>query len=137
MSTRRRELLTHHLPALLWSALIAVALVVPTGPDLPEWVPRFLHFQALDKVIHGLMFFVAGWLLARSLACFAALRHPALTAFALLVVYGGALETAQHLATARSGELADAAADAVGAAAGVAAATWLVRPRSADAGAAP
>ena len=121
MPTRRRELYTHHLPALVWLSLVTLALAVPGDrADLPEWWPRILHFHALDKVIHGLLFLVAGLLLARSLRCLSRVARPALAACALLVAYGAATEVVQHLLTTRSGEAADFAADAAGAAAGAA-----------------
>jgi hypothetical protein len=116
----RRQLLTHHLPAVLWLAAMTVALAVPADrADLPGWWPRLLHFHALDKVIHGLLFLVAALLLARSLRCLSALRWPLLTALLLLVAYGAATELAQHLFTDRRGEAMDVAADVGGATAGV------------------
>lgn len=118
MPTRRRDLYTHHLPALLWMALLTVALLVPPSPDLPEWLPRAFHFKHLDKVVHGAMFLAAGLLLARSFGRLRRLRFPALAAFVLLGAYGVASEVAQQVWTARNGEVADAAADLAGAATG-------------------
>lgn len=133
MPMRRRDLYTHHLPALLWMALVSAALVIPPSPDLPEWLPRAFHFAALDKVVHGLMFLAAGVLVARSFGRLRRWRFPALAAFVLLGAYGVASEVAQQVWTARNGEVADAAADLAGAAAGaglVALATAVREPRS-------
>lgn len=133
MPTRRRELYTHHLPALFWMALLTVALLVPPSPDLPDWLPRVLHFKYLDKVVHGAMFLAAGVLVARSFGRLRRIRFPALAACALLCAYGLASEVAQHVWTARNGEVADAAADVAGATAGaglVALAAALRPPRS-------
>jgi len=136
---RRRQILTHHLPAVLWLAAMTLALAVPSNvADLPRWWPRVLHFHALDKVIHGVLFFVAALLLVRSLRCLPRLRRPLLATLLLLTAYGAATEVAQHLFTDRHGEVLDAAADVGGAAAGTL--LWLRRrgavPSAGDGGAA-
>ncbi len=120
MPDRRRDLLVHHLPAAVWLLLTTVALALPSNmADLPEWVPRWLHFQALDKVIHAFLFLGTGLLLARSLRRFRGLWKPLLVAFLLAAAYGAATEVAQGLFTDRDAEVLDAVADAAGAAVGV------------------
>lgn len=115
----RRPLLTHHLPAVLWMVAMTVALAVPSSlADLPSWWPRVLHFQALDKVIHGGLFLVAALLWVRSVRCLG-WRRPLWTVLVLLAFYGAATEVGQQLFTDRDGEAMDAAADAGGAALGV------------------
>ena len=118
----RRDLLTAHLPAAAWLVAMTVALAVPSNTaDLPPWWPRILHFQALDKVIHFLLFAVAAALVARSFRRLPALARPLLLAFLATAAYGGVTEVGQHVLTDRQGEWADVGADVVGAAVGVAA----------------
>ena len=119
MSPRAHDLLTAHLPAAAWIVAMTIALAVPSNvADLPTWWPRLLHFQALDKVIHGLLFLVAAMLLVRSFRRLPGLDRPLLAALLAACLYGGATETGQHLLTDRSGELGDFAADVAGSAAG-------------------
>jgi VanZ family protein len=119
MSPRRRELLTAHLPAVVWLIALTGALAAPSNlADLPTWWPEILHFHALDKVVHALLFFVAAVLLARSFRCFDRLPHPVLAALLAAALYGGLTEVGQHLFTDRDGEVGDAVADAAGAAGG-------------------
>ncbi len=100
---------------------MTVALAVPSDTaDLPAWWPRILHFQALDKVIHFLLFAVASALVVRSFRRLARLPRPALLAFLAVAAYGGVTEVGQHVLTDRQGELADVGADVVGAGVGVA-----------------
>lgn len=121
MSPRRHDLLLVHLPAVAWLAAMTVALAVPSDvADLPGWVPRFLHFHALDKVIHGFLFAGAGLLVARSFRRLPGVPRPVLAAFLALVAYGAATEVGQHLFTDRAGEAADVGADVLGAGLGVA-----------------
>lgn len=120
---------TAHVPAALWLVLMTIALAVPSDTaDLPAWWPRILHFQALDKVIHGALFAVAALLLARSFRHLRRVPRPLLAALVATALYGGVTEVGQHLLTDRSGELADVAADVAGAAVGVLAATRLRSP---------
>lgn len=128
-SSLRRDLLTAHLPAVLWLVLMTVALAAPSDlADLPGWWPRLLHFQALDKVVHGLLFAVAGGLLARSFRRLPGLRRPVLAGFLAAAAYGGATEVGQHLFTDRQGEVMDVVADVAGAAAGALAAAVVREP---------
>lgn len=88
--------------------------------DLPEWWPHLLHFQALDKVVHALLFAVLAFLLGRSFRLLPIFRRPLVAAFLAASLYGLATEVAQEAFTDRAGELADWGADVLGAAAGVA-----------------
>lgn len=125
----RRDLLAVHLPTVAWFLAMSLALAAPADTaDLPGWFPPWLHFQALDKVVHALLFGVAACLLARSLRRLPRVPVPLLAAFLLTVLYGVATEIGQHVLTDRSGDPADVAADAVGAAAGVLVAIPLRRP---------
>jgi VanZ family protein len=118
----RRDLLTVHLPAALWFLAVTAALAMPKRDfaDLPAWWPPILHFQALDKVVHAILFAVLALLVGRSFRRFGALRRPLLAAFLATALYGLATEVGQHTLTDRSGELADWGADVLGAAAGIA-----------------
>lgn len=122
---------TVHLPTAAWWVMTTVALAVPSNlADLPAWWPRLLHFQALDKVIHGLLFAVAALLLARSFRHLRPVSRPLLAALVVTVLYGGATEVGQHVLTDRAGELADVAADVLGAGLGTLAATRLRSPEA-------
>jgi hypothetical protein len=122
VSAGRRDLLTVHLPAAVWFLLLNVALAWPKGDlaDLPEWWPRLLHFQALDKVVHAVLFGVLALLLGRAFRRLAVFRRPLVAAFLAASLYGLVTEIGQETLTDRSGELGDWVADVVGAAAGVA-----------------
>ena len=92
-----------HLPALLWTAALAVLLLVP-GPQGPvgDWgwlrVPDYS-----DKALHALLFGFAAWLFHRSLGALA--RRPSrralLAAVALAVLYGAMLEAFQGIPVLR------------------------------------
>jgi hypothetical protein len=125
---RRRDLLFVHLPAVAWFCVTTLALAAPPDlADLPEWVPRWLRFQMLDKAVHGVLFAVAALLLARSLLRLARVRRPLLTALLMTAGYGLATEVGQHLFTERTGEPADLVADVAGAALGIWPAAWWRR----------
>lgn len=130
MPAGRRDLLTAHLPAAVWLVAVTLALAAPKRDfaDLPEWWPRLLHFQALDKVVHALLFAVLALLLARSFRLLPAVRRPLLAAFLAASLYGLATEVGQEVFTDRAGELADWGADVLGAAAGVAPLALRRRP---------
>jgi VanZ family protein len=130
MPSRRHDLLAVHLPAAAWLVAMTIALAVPSNvADLPAWWPRILHFQALDKVVHVLLFAVAALLLARSFRRLPGVERPLLAALLATSLYGGATEIGQHLFTGRQGEVADVAADVAGSAAGSLLAWLLARHR--------
>lgn len=122
MRAGSRETWTVHLPALLWWLAVTVALAAPQHnfADLPDWYPRVLQFQALDKVIHALLFGILGLLSARSFRLLPLLRRPLLTAFLLTSLYGLIVEVGQEVLTDRSGEVGDWVANVVGAAVAIA-----------------
>lgn len=129
MPIPRRDLWTAHLPAAAWLLAVTAALAMPrrSFADLPPWWPEFLHFHALDKVVHFLLFALLGVLLARSFRRLPAVPRPLLAAFLAASLYGLALEVGQETLTDRSGELADWLADTLGA--GVAVTPLAVRER--------
>lgn len=122
MHPGRRDLLAVHLPAALWWLAVTAALAMPKRDfaDLPPWWPPLLHFQALDKVVHALLFAVLALLVGRSFRRLAVFRRPLLAAFLGVALYGLATEVGQHTLTDRAGEAADWGADVLGAAVGVA-----------------
>lgn len=104
-----------------WAALIAASLWT-SGPEAPPswaWLAAFEEAGG-DKLVHAGLFAVQAWLLCRY-------RQGPPTAgwllgcLALAVAFGGLTEAVQVPLAGREGELADLAADAVGAGAGVAA----------------
>jgi len=111
-----------------WALLVAAALW-STGPERPPpwaWLAAFEDAGG-DKLAHAGLFAVQAWLLCRCRpgppragwlgACLAA-----------AVAYGALTEGVQVLLGGREGDLADLAADALGAGAGVAAfAVWRRR----------
>src|SRR5688572_6476016 len=90
-----------HLPALLWTAALAVLLLVP-GPQGPagDWgwlrVPDYS-----DKALHVLLFGISAWLFHRSLAARRPFRRALLAAVALAVLYGAVLEAFQGIPVLR------------------------------------
>lgn len=102
------------LPAILWAALIFFLSAVP-GDGLPKMpVPQ------TDKVIHAAVFLVLAALCFRGLARTTRLAPwPAMATAALLAtLYGAGDEVHQMFTPGRNSDVADALADAVGAAAG-------------------
>ena len=130
MTSGRRDLLTAHLPAAAWLLAVTASLAAPKRDfaDLPEWWPHLLHFQALDKVVHGLLFAGLALLVGRSFRRLPLFRRPLLAAFLAASLYGLATEVGQHTLTDRAGEAADWGADVLGAAAGVAPLALRRRP---------
>jgi VanZ family protein len=102
------------LPAILWAGLIFFMSAVP-GDGLPEMpVPQ------TDKLIHAAVFLVLGAFCFRALARTTRLSPwPMMTTAALLAtLYGAGDEVHQMFTPGRNSDVADALADAVGAAAG-------------------
>jgi VanZ family protein len=113
------------LPALAWACLVLVLCGIP-GSRLPEI--SFWQWLRPDKIVHLVLFGTQSYLL---LAGFNRLpdsgtlhRHAAAWAVGLSIAYGGLIEWMQdHVFIQRSGDLRDAAANALGAVLG----WWLFR----------
>jgi VanZ family protein len=107
----------------LWAAVIWLASSFSWGPlpvDVPGWVPT-------DKVAHSLIFGVLAWLIARPGSVS---RGVVLRAWLLATLWGALDEWHQSWVPGRFSDVRDAAADAVGAALGLAAwSTWKRRNR--------
>jgi VanZ family protein len=118
---------TRHMLAGLWSAawlVVAVLLLMPVPGGVPEGTDKVVHFL----IFAGLAFGAVGF----------SHRPAQLAGLALLTVAGGtALEFAQRLTPWRTFDLADAAANALGATSGFALALvvlflWLRSRRPAE-----
>ncbi|MGD2114594.1 MAG: VanZ family protein [Acidobacteriota bacterium] len=115
------NLLDPRLHAGAWAVLVAGALLF-TGPEMGPAGPwaRWLESVGGDKAVHLGLFLVQSLLLVR---VFAHPRPRHLVAAALLAtLYGGLTEAVQAVHPGRTAELADFAADAVGAVLGALAA---------------
>jgi VanZ family protein len=134
------SLLTHHLPALAWAGLVAVALIVPVDArsgfggwfSLGPWIDPHL-----DKVAHFGSFAVLAALAARSFGApapagwrRAAARRPLASAVLVAIAYGGLTEGMQLAAAGRDASAGDLAADAAGALAAAALLALVRRRRS-------
>lgn len=112
--------------AAAWAVLIAV-LLWTGGPETP---PSWIWLEALqeaggDKLGHAGLFLVQAWLLCRARPPTPAWLGASL---AVAVLFGALTEAVQVPLGDREGELGDLVADALGAAAGVAAfARWSRR----------
>jgi hypothetical protein len=116
------------LPALLWAGLIWWSSSTPG--DGSGWLSApWLDLPMLDKVAHAGLFGVLAALLR-----YAGL--PPRAAFVAAVAWGAIDELHQAFVPGRTPELADLAADAVGAVVALAAVRWFAsrreRPRYAD-----
>lgn len=105
----RRAPLAAWLPAALWSALLAVLLLVP-GSRLP----RAPSLALLDKVAHAALFAVETVLVARAATAVGAAR-PLLAAAAVAGAYAVVLELAQIWVPGRVLETGDVVAGLAGA----------------------
>lgn len=109
----RAELYHVHLPAVLWAVLMAIFLAMPGETALR--IADRLPIPALDKLVHGALFFVWALLLWRSLS--RVLTTTWKTTVVVLVVsclYGVVSEIGQGWVSGRSPEAADVGADLVG-----------------------
>ena len=112
-------------PPIVWAAVILTLTSLPASQLAP--VGAFA-FPGADKLVHFGMYGVLGALVARAVGPAAAGRAlgPVLVGMAL---FAAADEWHQRFVPGRSAELPDFAADVAGAAAGYAAATYLLRRR--------
>jgi VanZ family protein len=99
-----------------WAVLILVATTVPI-PDTALHVP----VPGIDKLVHGVMYLVLGWLVGAALSSAGRRSAGAWTLGALgLAVFSLLDETHQLWLPARDASAADWAADVVGATIGLA-----------------
>ncbi len=105
-----------HLLSLTFAVAIAFALIEPVPLPL-EAATKGSAFP-FDKLVHFGLFLVAAVPWRRSLAVLG-LRSTGVAVVVVAAVYGGLLEIAQELFTARDAELLDMVAGALGAAAAV------------------
>jgi len=110
--------------ALLWGAFLLALTSWPSPPSVPvlSGIPSF------DKIVHGLLYGVEGFLLLRAIRWpgrpgFTLLRALAVTG--ALAVFGTADETHQAFIPGRSMEGLDATMDTAGAALGTLMAGWV------------
>jgi VanZ family protein len=105
-----------HLVSLAFAVAIAFALIEPVPVRL-ENATQGMAFP-VDKLVHFALFLVAAVPWRRSLAV-AGVPSPGVAVVVAAALYGGLLEVAQGLFTARDAELLDMLAGALGAAAAV------------------
>lgn len=108
--------------ATLWAALWALGILVLTlmpADDVPRvtWADRI----CLDKFVHAFLFGGQAVLAGMALAAWRpSAPRPLLPAFVAVVLFGAAVEVLQELMRqGRHGDVADLAADALGALAGL------------------
>ncbi len=119
---QRRELVRHHLPAVGWSLIVAVLLLMPGDAlaDVGGW-------DWLDKPVHALLFAIHFLLLERSLRAVGVGRRS-LVAAAGSGLWALVLEAAQMAVPGRIWSGWDLAADLAGIAlAALARAAWRAR----------
>lgn len=111
----------NNFPAILWAVLILVLCGVP-GDKIPEMT--FLEWLRPDKIVHLILFGVLSFLLLKGFSkqnqfpfIF---KHAGKIALILSISYGGIVEILQDTVFIhRSGDIRDAAANAVGAIVGL------------------
>jgi len=114
-----------------WMGVIFLLSAQPTLPDLTGG-----RFPGLESIAgHFTVFFVLA-LLWRSALISKGVRHAALWAFVIAVLYGASDEFHQHFVPNRNPNIFDLAVDAIGAAVAISVATW-VRARQRPAVASP
>jgi VanZ family protein len=115
--------LRHWLPALSWAAVLFALSSIPGAalPTVPGW-----H---VDKLVHGVLYLVLGFLCARALAATTRLKGATLVAAATLLgtAYGVTDELHQLLTPRRSCDWRDVIADGAGALIGAGVAVALSR----------
>ena len=113
--------LKHNIVAIVWAAFIMILCGLP-GNDFPDLT--FIEWLQPDKIMHLFMFGMLSYLLIRGFGkqiSFAPLNHsPKLYATLFTIFYGILTEVLQATVfTGRTGDLRDAAADALGAFCGI------------------
>ena len=107
----------------IWAVVILVATSVPVV-DLATRVP----LPGLDKLVHGAMYAVLGWLVGAALWMSGRRRRWApLIALAAIAFFAAGDEMHQHWLPGRVPMLGDWVADVIGAAIGLIAATLTLR----------
>jgi VanZ family protein len=104
------------LPPILWAALILVLTSIPT-PDVGN-----VGFPGADKLVHGALYLVLGWLVAIASAPPGTARRRIGIILAGLALFAAFDEAHQLWISGRSAELLDWGADILGASLGVVAA---------------
>jgi VanZ family protein len=116
-----------------WALVWGIFLLTLTSWPSPPSVPVLSAIPSFDKIVHGLLYGVEGFLL------YLAVRWPGRPDFSLLralaiagtlAAFGTADETHQAFIPGRSMEGMDAATDTAGAALGALAASWKSARRS-------
>jgi VanZ family protein len=109
------------LVAVLWMAFIFILSALPGG-TVNEVSGGVLGFNHLDKVAHGTVYAVLGWLWMRALWPTDRRTLPKALALAIIitVAYGATDEWHQYFVPGRDCNLSDWAADAIGGALGAA-----------------
>lgn len=111
-----------HVVSLAFAVAIAFALIEPVPVKL-EAATQGMTFP-IDKLVHFALFLVAAVPWRRSLAV-AGVASSGVAVVVVAALYGGLLEVAQGLYTARDPEFLDMAAGALGAAVAVAILGWM------------
>ncbi len=125
------ESLKAHGPA---AAMAALIFALSSFPSLHP--PEMLGFRPGDKLLHGLVYAVFGFLLLRSArALMKGAFRTAAAAAAAGILYGLTDEVHQVFVPGRQADPADWAADAAGAVLGVLLAVWLQRRKAGGKGA--
>ena len=124
-----------HLATAGWALLTVILLLAPNGAgELPEWA-EWIEAHGGDKVVHSLLFLVQAWLVNRSLSVLGLVRRAALRGAVLAALFGCVLEIIQLGIPGRSATLGDLVANISGAAIFLLIHRFVLRRRSATAGA--
>jgi VanZ family protein len=106
-------------PPALWAALILLLTSIP-NPDVGG-----VGFPGADKIVHGMLYLVLGWLVARAIAVDPPQRQSVLSFMSLLAglaLFAALDEWHQQWISGRSADVRDWGADLFGAMIGIAAA---------------
>lgn len=106
-------------PPTAWAALILVLT------SLPNLDVGGAGFPGADKLVHGGLYLVLGWLLARAIGARRSRRLPLALVVAIVAIFAALDELHQQWIPGRSAELLDWGADVFGATLGVVASRYL------------